>query len=165
MKAICTKPNQEPFVFECATLSLSAYPHIWEDTFVNDMPDEHGALIPCRSADGITWEPIISIDTGRILHWKQGVTAEVRYKVCDECDYTLYDRMGNKVFTAKDAYVPTMLCPKENGFGDYMMFDVDADGFIQQWAPSGTEMTWYDEEEDMEIIVCFGDEERRSSIA
>jgi hypothetical protein len=42
---------------------------------------------------------------------------------------------------------------------------VDADGFIQQWAPSGTEMTWYDEEEDMEIIVCFGDEERRSSIA
>jgi hypothetical protein len=33
-------------------------------------------------------------------------------------------------------YVPKMLSPKEEGWGDYIIMDIDTDGQIQDWVIS-----------------------------
>lgn len=35
-----------------------------------------------------------------------------------------------------DGYVIDMMCPKENGYGDYIIMDIDENGIIQDWKPS-----------------------------
>jgi hypothetical protein len=32
-----------------------------------------------------------------------------------------------------DGYVPSMMCPKDNGHGDYVIMDIGADGTIDKW--------------------------------
>ena len=32
-----------------------------------------------------------------------------------------------------DGYVPKMMSPKEEGYGDYVIMDVDCDGKIDNW--------------------------------
>jgi hypothetical protein len=103
----------------------------WEDAEVNGQEDNNGALIPCR--DGETWCPIINIDTGQITNWQKGVVADIHYKVCDQCSFSLIDKSGEAVYYQEGDYVPNVLCPKDSGYGDYIIMDVDAEGFIQDW--------------------------------
>ena len=98
---------------------------------MDGVEDEQGDLIPCREGD--IWKPIINVDSGKILNWTQGVTAEVHYKVCDQCSWELLDESGNVIKSVKDEYVPDTLCPKEEGYGDYIIMDVDANGMIANW--------------------------------
>ena len=72
---------------EVTTIKVNAGVRYWEDTEVNGESDETGEMIPCREGD--RWKPIINIDTGKIENWKQGVTADVHYKVCDDGVYTI----------------------------------------------------------------------------
>jgi hypothetical protein len=127
MKAVL-KLEQE---FDIKTLVVNAQVRYWEDTEVDGVKDsESGDLIPCR--DGETWKLEIDIGTGKINNWKQGVTADVHYKVCDAGIYSLLDQDG-KVFFKYDGYVPHCLCPKSPGYGDYIIMDIDANGIIKNW--------------------------------
>lgn len=78
------------------------------------------------------WKPTIDIDSGRILGWPKGTSASIHYKVCDEFYCEILDANDNEVY-AYDGYVPRCMCPKENGYGDYIIMDIDGCGFIQGW--------------------------------
>lgn len=102
----------------------------WEDANVNGIEDTDGTLIPCR--DGDLWCPVIDLDTGKIEGWPEGTTASIHYKVCDNGIYTLLNANREKV-TSIDGYVPSMLCPKDNCYGDYIIMDIGHDGVIAGW--------------------------------
>ena len=102
----------------------------WEDATVDGVTDEDGALIPCRIAE--TWCPKIDLDTGIIDGWPEGRVASVHYKVCDDGRYSLLDADGRDVLTI-DGYVPRIMCPAENGYGDYVIMEIGPDGKISGW--------------------------------
>ena len=113
---------------ELKTLVVKAGVRYYEDATVNGVEDTEGDLIPCKQ--GELWCPIIDIDSGVITNWKQGVKAEVHYKVCDAGSYYLQDSEGNTVLSIEQDYVPKMMCPKESGYGDYIIMDIDENGKI-----------------------------------
>ena len=47
--------------------------------------------------------------------------------------YLLKDENGNIVHKEEDGYVPKTLSPKENGYGDYIIMDIDSEGKINNW--------------------------------
>ena len=116
---------------EITTLVVEANVRYWEDSTIDGVEDIDGNLTPCRV--GEIWNPIINFDDGKIKNWKQGVSASVHFKVCDAGNYHLQDVDGNNVLSIKQDYVPTILCPKGGGYGDYIIMDIDKDGFIQNW--------------------------------
>lgn len=118
--------------FEIKTMLVKAGARYWEDSEINGIPDENGDLIPCR--DGDYWCPNIDIETGKILNWEQGKSANIHYKVCDDGEYTIIDEQGYIIKSSgHGAYVPDMLCPKERGYGDYIIMDIDENGMISNW--------------------------------
>lgn len=112
----------------------------WEDATVNGVEDTDGSRIPCRegtAADndnlgGGNWCPTIDLDTGIIENWPKGTTASIHYKVCDDGDYELLDEARNVVATI-DGYVPSLMCPEGEGYGDYVIMEIDGDGRIAKW--------------------------------
>lgn len=102
----------------------------WEDAKVNGVEDEDGSRIPCREGD--CWKPLIDLETGVIQNWREGTEAEIHYKVCDAGFYTLLNQDGAPVVMT-DGYVPSMLSPNENGYGDYVIMKVDDAGRIEGW--------------------------------
>ena len=117
---------------ELKTLLVKASVRYWNDSEINGENDtEEGDNIPCKVGD--LWSPEIEIETGRILNWKQGVKAEIHYKVCDCCGYELKDENGEVVLSVEDGYVPNTLAPKERGYGDYIIMDIDENGQIANW--------------------------------
>lgn len=112
------------------TLLVNAKVRYWEDTEVNGVADEEGSLIPCRI--GENWKLEIDIETGKIINWKQGVAANVHYKVCDSGEYSLLNNEG-KTIVWFEGYVPKCMCPKDKGYGDYIIMDIDTDGQIKNW--------------------------------
>jgi hypothetical protein len=126
-KTITVKTKKE---VELKTLTVAAGVRYWEDTKVNGVEDTEGKLIPCVKGD--YWCPVIDIETGIITNWKQGVTANVHYKVCDDGIYTVQDADGNNVLS-KEGYVPDTMCPAEEGYGDYIIMMIDANGQIENW--------------------------------
>ena len=113
-------------------LIVKAGVRYWEDSEINGENDtEDGDNIPCKI--GELWCPQIEIETGKILNWKQGTKANIHYKISDCCGYELKDENGENILSAKDGYVPNTLCPKGNGFGDYIIMDIDENGQIADW--------------------------------
>lgn len=115
--------------FEVKYLNVSVGVRYWEDATVNGV-DDVDCKIPCVNGD--RWEPIIEVDSGKIANWTQGVTAEIHYKICDDGTYTLIDGHGLKIIS-KDGYVPDIMCPDGNGYGDYIIMKVDENGVIENW--------------------------------
>ena len=114
---------------EITTLQVKAGVRYWVDSEINGEADtENGQNVPCK--DGQNWCPEIEIATGKILNWKQGVKAEIHYKVCDCCGWELKDEFGNIILSAEDGYVPETLAPKDKGYGDYIIMDIDENGMI-----------------------------------
>lgn len=116
---------------EIKYLDVKAGVRYWEDSTVNGVEDETGELIPCRLED--YWCPSIDIDKGQIVNWSKGTVADIHYKVCDDGEYKIRDYEGNVVLEI-DGYVPNTMSPKEDGFGDYIIMEVDENGFIKDWA-------------------------------
>lgn len=100
-------------------LQIDAGVRYWDDGTPEDMPFR----------EGDRWQPLIDLRTGHIVDWPKGVTADIHYKVCDDGTYSLLD-VDRKFVTKKSWYVPKMLSPKENGYGDYIIMDIDGDGKI-----------------------------------
>ena len=117
--------------FEVETLLIDANVRYWEDATVNGISDINGDLIPCRNGD--SWRPIINIDSGLITNWEKGKSASIHYKVCDDGEYWLQDIEGNKIVKAKGYYVPDFLAIEDSGLGDYIIFNVDKRGLINNW--------------------------------
>jgi len=112
----------------------------WKDAEVNGEVDTDGSRIPARegtaadndSFGGGKWCPTIDLDTGIIENWPKGTTASVHYKVCDDGSYYLLDAESN-VVKAIDGYVPGIMCPEGDGYGDYVIMEIDGDGKIANW--------------------------------
>ena len=112
-------------------LIVSAGVRYWEDATVNCVADEDGTLIPLREGD--KWIPIIELETGRVLSWPQGTTANINYKVCDAGEYWLEDADGKRV-KWKGYYVPdSLLAIGDKGYGDYIILAISAEGMIEGW--------------------------------
>lgn len=118
---------------EVAFLQVSAGVRSWEDATVNGQEDTEGNLIPCRNGD--YWEPWIDVNTGQIMNWTQGIKADIHYKVCDDGKYTLQTITGTAI-KIKEGYVPDIMCPSGQGYGDYIIMKVDENGMIEQWKPT-----------------------------
>jgi Pyruvate/2-oxoacid:ferredoxin oxidoreductase delta subunit len=117
---------------EVKTLKVKAEVRHWEDSVVNELEDsENGDNVPCKV--GELWCPEIDIDSGIITNWEAGKTAVIHYKVCDGCGWELLDDKGEVVLSEDDGYVPDTLCPKESGYGDYIIMDIASHGKIQDW--------------------------------
>ena len=86
-----------------------------------------------KPEDSWDWSLEIDAEHGVILNWPKGNTAQVHYKVCDDChaDYFLN---GKKICdNEKDGYVPDFLCPADSGYGDYIIMDINEEGQIADW--------------------------------
>jgi hypothetical protein len=117
---------------ELKTLIVHASVRYWEDATVNGTEDtQNGDNIPCKVGD--SWKPIIDIDSGIITNWKQGITAGIHYKVCDECGWDLLDEKGEIILQSEDGYVPSTLSPARNGYGDYIIMSINENGKIEDW--------------------------------
>ncbi len=103
----------------------------WDDGEVNGVADEEDApTIPFARGDA--WAPLIEIDPGIIVDWPHSRTASVHYKVCDDGKYTLLDADREELISIV-GYVPRIMSPKENGYGDYVIMDIGPDGLISDW--------------------------------
>ena len=116
-------------------IEVDAGVRYWEDAILNGKEDINGE-IPLRDGDG--WKPIIELATGSVLNWPEGVEADIHYKVCDAGQYWLQNEAGKRIAKWKDFYVPNnILCVGDNGYGDYIIFNIGGDGRIIGWsAPS-----------------------------
>jgi hypothetical protein len=119
---------------EVKYLSAMCKPRYWEDVEVSGIIDGEDVTyetIPCRDRwEG--WAPIIDLDTGIIQNWVPGVTAKIHYKVCDAGVYALLDQDRNAV-TVIEGYVPKIMCPGGDGYGDYIIMNIDENGLIKNW--------------------------------
>lgn len=139
---------KKPIDFEAKYLKVDAGVRYWNDARVNGVEDTDceetvGApTVPCAEYVGERssvlcgsswrWRPVIDIDSGKIINWKQGVTADIHYKVCDDGVYTVTDQEGNEIVSLED-YVPEIMCPADEGYGDYIIMYVDENGIIEGW--------------------------------
>lgn len=131
------KVKQE-VVLDATTILVNANVRYWEDGTVNGVEDGDGTPnMPCavKGEKGYRWMPIIDIETGQIRNWREGTTAEIHYKVCDEFECRIFDEKGGVRCLIKDyeGYVPKFMCPKDRGYGDYIIMDVNEYGYIQDW--------------------------------
>lgn len=113
------------------TLQVKAGVRYWEDATIDGVEDVDGNLTPCRVGD--YWCPSIDVETGIILNWEKGKTASIHFKICDDGSYYLVDDKENIVLSIEDDYVPSILCPKRSGYGDYIIMDIDENGKINNW--------------------------------
>lgn len=112
-------------------LGVNATVRYTDDSFVNGISDVNKDMpfLSHNEEYGWLWTPVIDIKTGKIKDWPEGVEANIHYKTCDENILTLYDSKMNKL-GVYEGYVPKILCPKEKGYGDYILMDVEKDGSI-----------------------------------
>ena len=113
-------------------IEVRAEVRYWEDATVNGTEDTEGKLIPFRK--GENWEPVIRLADGLVMSWPQGTTADVHFKVCDQGQYWLLDEQRKVVAKWGGYYVPNdFLCHGDEGYGDYIILQVGADGLIANW--------------------------------
>ena len=124
-------------------LDVKANVRYWRDALVNGVVDENGDLMPCRVGD--IWQPTIDIDDGFITNWEKGKTADIHFKVCDAGIYTILDG-NNNVLKERDGYVPDIMCPEGDGYGDYIIMKIDEVGKIENWKADLDDMLEEDED-------------------
>ncbi|TGY80904.1 hypothetical protein [Lepagella muris] len=111
------------------------HPRHWSTSEINGVEDDDDnpqmPLIQEHLGEK-AWHIIVNLDTGQICNWPQGTKASIHYKSVDEnYIHILDDRLG--IVEEYEGYVPDFLCPKENGYGDYVIMDIDENGFIQNF--------------------------------
>lgn len=139
-------------VLDATTILVNANVRYWEDTDVNGQPDDGDTpKMPCavKGERGYRWMPIIDIESGQIRNWREGTTAEILYKVCDEFECRIIDEKGGEHCLIKDyeGYVPEFMRPKDRGYGDYIIMDINEYGYIQDWDKAEVKGFIEDEEE------------------
>ena len=115
---------------EVCYLQVNAEVRYWEDGEIDGEPDEDGSRTPFKVGD--SWKPLIELSTGKVVDWPEGLTADIHYKVCDAGVYRLLDK-DRAVVRKIDGYVPAILSPGGDGYGDYIIMKIDGSGQIQDW--------------------------------
>jgi hypothetical protein len=125
-------------------LEVQAYIKDWPYAIVNDVSDKNGDLIPCRQ--GNAWCPVIRLIDGCVMGWPQGIKANISYKVRDMGEYWLQDSQNKRIAKWTYRHVPNdFLCHGDNGYSDYILLKVDADGLIIGWKkPCIVDEEWRD---------------------
>jgi len=88
----------------------------------------------------------IDIDNGKVVNWPEELH-EVHFidvKIVDSGTYVLTDKDENTLIT-KEGYVPNCLQIEENGYGDYLEFVIDKNGFIMDWSFNKDDMKNFEE--------------------
>lgn len=120
--------------FEIKYLDVKAHMDYWDGANVNGVEEqEDNPTIPFSDKETRYWRIRIDVDNGHIENWPEGVTAEVYYKVCDEGVYTLLDEDENEIVRS-ESYVPGCFGITNSGYGDYMFFNIDRNGYIENWS-------------------------------
>ena len=116
---------------EVAYLRCNMGVRYWEDGEVNGLQDcDDAPQMPFAKGD--IWQIDIDLATGKIMGWPEGTLAKTHYKVCDAGVYSLLDAAGGEVMR-RDGYVPAMIDPSGNGYGDYVILEIGSDGRILNW--------------------------------
>lgn len=129
--------------FEVKYLAVSANVRYWEDAIINGESSECGEFVPFKQGD--MWIPVIDIDTGEVTEWPKGAVGDFHFKVCDAGEYSLYTEEFEKIASI-DGYVPDGLCHGGQGYGDYIIFKVNQDGFIEGYRNNINLDEWVGEE-------------------
>jgi len=110
-------------------IEVSAEVRYWEGTKINGQEDIAGDLVPFRRGD--LWCPVIRLEDGLVMDWPARMTADIHYKICDAGQYWLLDDNRQRIAKWAGHYVPDdFLCHGSNGYGDYIIFKVNAHGLI-----------------------------------
>ena len=132
-------------------IEVSAGVRYWDDASVNGVSDEDGTLIPFRTGD--LWCPVIRLADGAVIDWPQGMTASIHYKVCDQGEYWLQNAERTRIAKWGGYYVPNdFLCHGDEGFGDYIIFNVGADGLIERWKRPSVDIRPAADEDDEQTV-------------
>lgn len=128
-------------------LEVCAGVRYWEDATVNGTEDTEGTLIPARKGDN--WAPVVRLADGLVMDWPNGTTADIHYKVCDAGEYWLLDDQRKRVAKWSGFYVPgDFLCHGDEGYGDYIILKVGADGLIEKYRAPTVRMVCPCDEDD-----------------
>lgn len=128
-------------------LEVAADVRYWDDATINGVVDEAGTLTPCKN--GSSWCPVIRLADGVVMGWPAGTVADIHFKVCDAGQYWLLDADKTRIATWGGYYVPDdFLCPGANGYGDYIILKIDADGAIKNWSLPQFEMACACDDDD-----------------
>ena len=60
----------------------------------------------------------------------------MKYKVCDGFSCSFTDNSGVSILDLDDGYVPSFMCIGQEPDGDYIVMDIDENGYIKDWDPS-----------------------------
>lgn len=122
-----------PVEVEISYIRVNAYIPFWEDAYVNGVADDNDSpTIPCASSCNCYWQPLIEIETGQVLNWQKGVSAETNYKVRDRFKCDFLDEKNETVKSFR-GYVPEFMYPGKNGWEDYIMLNINEEGYIERW--------------------------------
>lgn len=129
--------------FDAKYIKVSAQVRYWDDATINGEADEDGDLTPF--ANGDLWGPVIDIDSGFVLDWPKDTVASIHFKVCDAGSYYLMNKDKEVIASIEQNYVPDGLCHGDEGFGDYIIMNIDKDGKIQNYRPSINASDWIED--------------------
>lgn len=76
---------------------------------------------------------IIDLETGHILNWEQGYAMKIYWKIVDQGVYEYCDSNMNIIEKLDTDYCPNFLAIEEDGYGDYIIINIDENGNIQNW--------------------------------
>lgn len=114
--------------YEAKYLKVSAKVRHWEDANLGGVPYDR-AEFPGRAGD--MWNVYIELETGKVLDWPEGMESNIYFKVCDEGQYWITDKNFERIAKWNGEYVPdTFLCFGDNGYGDYIIMNIDKTGHI-----------------------------------
>lgn len=131
--------------FDVSFLAVTAGIRYAEDVDVDGEPCEELSEIPLH--DGEHWQVMINVDTGVIENWPQGKTVGIHAKVCDDGTYSILDANRQEIKTI-DGYVLDCLAIGENGYGDYIIMEIEENGQIKDWVPKFPEFVSDNDNED-----------------
>ena len=117
-----------------------------------DMNDDSEALNKFREKwpmlvnDKDELQLVIDVKNGHIENWPEGKTASfLTVKIVDCGHYELLDAKRN-IIKQLDGYVPEFLSIEDEGYGDYLEFEVREDGCIDKWKFGQKELDEINEE-------------------
>lgn len=120
--------------YDLQLMQVCAEVRYWDDAIVNGRKcSENGGGKELPFVEGDCWRPLIELEKGKIRNWPEGTTADLHFKICDMCAWSVMDGELNTVYYQDWNYVPKILCPEENGYGDYIIMKIDENGIIQKW--------------------------------